>query len=284
MTRRCRMTELAPMDPITSASNPRVKRVMKWRKPRERRRDGVLIAEGRREVERAFAAGLEPVDCFFCPDLFDISGLAKAGDGNAARPRLLPTPVSADLLAKMAYHRKPEGVLAVFKAPRHTLESLGLSDRPLILVAVGSEKPGNLGAMVRSAAAAGCDAVLAVGSVVDVFNPNAIRNSTASVFTLPVVTVEDDAEAIDWLRSRGIRIAAALVDGTVPYHEADLAGPVALVVGPEHAGLNEAWRDAAEIPLKIVMPGSEGGGVVDSLNASTAAAVLLFEAVRQRST
>ena len=271
------MNEAAPTDVITSLSNPRVKRVMKWRKPRERRRDGVLIAEGRREVERAFAAGLTLIEWFVCPELFNSAELSSCDSRDATRPR--PAFVSADVLAKMAYHRKPEGVLAVFEAPVHTLPVL---ENALYLVAVGSEKPGNLGAMVRSAAAAGCDAVLAVGPVVDTFNPNAIRNSTGAVFTLPTVTVGDDAEAIAWLRGRGVRIAAALVDGTVPHHEADLTGPMALVVGPEHAGLNDAWRDAADVPLKIVMPGSESGGVVDSLNASTAAAVLLFEAVRQR--
>ena len=276
------MKEPSPTDLITSFTNPRVKRVMKWRKPRERRRDGVLIAEGRREVERAFAAGLTPVECFVCPELFDRTELPNQTSRDATRPR--PTPVSVDVLAKMAYHRKPEGVLAVFEAPVHTLHTLPAAENALYLVAVGSEKPGNLGAMVRSAAAAGCDAVLAVGPVVDSFNPNAIRNSTGAVFTLPTVTVEDDAAAIRWLRGRCVEIAAALVDGTVPHHAADLAGPVALVVGPEHAGLNDAWREAADIPLTITMPGTLGGGVVDSLNASTAAAVLLFEAVRQRST
>ncbi len=273
-----------PPDPtITSLTNPRVKRVMKWRKPRERRRDGVLIAEGSREVERAFAAGLTPIHLFIAPASFDRNIDTKLSSRDATRPRVSPTHVSAEVLAQMAYHRKPEGVLAVFEAPVHTLGTLPAPLNPLYLVAVGSEKPGNLGAMVRSAAAAGCDAVLAVGPVVDTFNPNAIRNSTGAVFSLPVVTVERDVDAIAWLRSRDVRIAAALVDGDVPHHAADFTGPLALVVGPEHAGLNDAWRLAADLPLTIAMPGTAGAAhAVDSLNASTAAAVLLFEAVRQR--
>lgn len=261
---------------ITSPTNPRVKRVVRLRKARQRKKEGLLIAEGIREVSRAAAAGLEMVAWFGCVELLDGATLTRAVEGLT----LPPTWVSANVLMKMAYHDKPEGVLAVFKAPRNGLEELPARAGGFYLVAVGTEKPGNLGAMVRTAAAAGCDAVLAVGPAVDVFNPNAIRNSTGAVFALPTVTV-DPPEAIRWLRQRGVTIAAALADGGRDCFNAVWASPgesIAVVVGPEHAGLDESWRDAADVKLTI----PHAGGITDSLNASNAAAVLLFEAVRRR--
>ncbi|MEO0514973.1 MAG: RNA methyltransferase [Planctomycetota bacterium] len=281
-------------DAITSLTNPRVKRIVRLRKARQRRREGVLLAEGWREVSRALAAGLELIEWFACRELVD----ARAPDPpdppeRADWPGGEPTWVSAAMLAKMAYHDKPEGVLAVFIAPTWSLDqwpatrsdSGGGGGGGFFLVAVGTEKPGNLGAMVRTAAVAGCDGVLAVGPAVDVFNPNAIRNSTGAVFALPTVVVEDPAEAVAWLRSRGVTIAAALADGGADCFRQDWAEPggsVAVVVGPEHAGLDDTWRDAADVKLTIPQATSGGAGVTDSLNAANAAAVLLFEAVRRR--
>lgn len=282
---------------IESLTNPRVKRVVKLRKPRERRAAGVLIAEGQREVQRAAAAGLE------CLDLYTTEAFAQALPDvvEACRPQQL-VGVSPAVMEKMAYHAKPEGVLAVFSAPSWTLDQLPEKADGFYLVAVGTEKPGNLGAMVRTAAVAGCDAVLAVGPAVDVFNPNAIRNSTGAVFALPTVVVDETQAAIAWLRQRGVVIGAALADGGTDCFSQDWATPggaLAVVVGPEHAGLDSAWRNAADIALTIpsASPGqgnshdkpsetsstqTPGPGLVDSLNASNAAAVLLFEAVRRR--
>ncbi|MEM7626688.1 MAG: RNA methyltransferase [Planctomycetota bacterium] len=275
---------------IESPTNPRVKRVVKLRKPRERRAAGVLIAEGRREVERAFAAGLEPVE-LFATGAFDdeVGGLARALKPSGAVPIDLASVawVGPAVLEKMAYHAKPEGVLAVFREPRWTLDALPEKRDGFYLVAVGTEKPGNLGAMVRTAAVAGCDAVLAVGPAVDVFNPNTIRNSTGAVFALPTVVVDAADTVIAWLRQRNVAIAAALADSGADCFTLDWASPgagLAVVVGPEHAGLDAGWRDAADVALTIPSAGSgEAGCVVDSLNASNAAAVLLFDAVRRRS-
>ncbi|MEM9914793.1 MAG: RNA methyltransferase [Planctomycetota bacterium] len=272
---------------ITSLTNPRVKRVVRLRKARERRREGVLIAEGQREISRALAAGLELVEWYACREYLE----RQPNENDGASTELTPIQVSAAVLAKMAYHDKPEGALAVFRTPRWSLAELAevgpttsegeTSGGGFYLVAVGTEKPGNLGAMVRTAAVAGCDAVLAVGPAVDVFNPNAIRNSTGAVFALPTVTVEDANEAVAWLRERGVTIAAALADGGTDCFAADWAKPgepLAVVVGPEHAGLDPTWRDAADVKLTI----PQAPGSVDSLNASNAAAVLVFEAVRRR--
>lgn len=239
---------------ITSVDNPRVKEVLRLRKARERRRDGLFVAEGPREVERARAAGLRLVATYFAPDL-----IAWPHEGEE---------VSERVLRRMAYRADPEGVLAVVEAPRHELPSAGT----LYLVAVGVEKPGNLGAMARSADAAGADALVVAEGSADPWNPNAIRASTGAVFTLPVVeaTLED-------VRGLDAFLVAAVVGARTSYTDADLARPVAIAVGAEDAGLDDRWIAAADDAVSIPV-----AGAADSLNASAAAAVLLFEAVRQR--
>jgi TrmH family RNA methyltransferase len=239
---------------ITSLDNPRVKDVVRLRRGRERRRTGLFVAEGPREVERARAAGLRIVETFHAPELLDWPG----GE-----------PVSVSVLRKMAYRAEPEGVLAVVEAPRRALPRGGA----LYLVAVGIEKPGNLGAMARAADAAGADALVVAEAEADPWSPNAIRASTGAVFTLPVVEA-----SLEDVRALGVRLVAATVDAPTRYTDADLAAPAAIAVGAEDAGLPHAWREAAELELSIPTAGRSA----DSLNAATAAAVLLFEAVRQR--
>ena len=239
---------------ITSVDNARVKEVVRLRAGRERRRSGLFVAEGPREVERARAAGLRIVATYFAPELLEWP------DGE---------PVSARVLAKMAYRTSPEGVLAIVEAPRRELPSGG----SLYLVAVGIEKPGNLGAMARSADAAGADALVVADAEADPWNPNAIRSSTGAVFTLPVVeaTLED-------VRALGVQLVAAVVDAPARYTTADLRQPTALIVGAEDKGLDERWREAADVTVSIPM----AGRAADSLNTATAASILLFEARRQR--
>jgi RNA methyltransferase, TrmH family len=239
---------------ITSVDNARVKEVVRLRSGRERRRSGLFLAEGPREVERARAAGLRIVETYFAPALLEWD------EGE---------PVSERVLAKMSYRAKPEGIVAVVEAPERELPSSGT----LYLVAAGIEKPGNLGAMARSAEAAGVDALVVTDARADVWNPNAIRASTGAVFTLPVVEASlEDVAALP------VAIVAADVSATTRYTDADLACPAAIVVGAEDTGLGTAWLDAAETRVSIPL----AGGTTDSLNAATAAAVLLFEAVRQR--
>ncbi len=242
---------------ITSEDNPRVKDVLRLRKSRERRRDGLFIAEGTREVERALAAGLVPRAIYVAPEL--LPEWTRAGTEE----------VSARVLAKMAYRAEPEGVLAVFESPQRMLPV----DATLVLVAVDIEKPGNLGAMARTADAAGVDAVLVAGPNFDPWNPNAIRASTGAVFTLPIV--EATAEDVAALPMN--KVAAVLGAGRV-HTAADYTVPTAFLIGAEDAGLADGWRALAEDEVEIPMRGT----AADSLNASTAAAVLLFEAVRQR--
>jgi len=244
---------------ITSADNPRVKDVLRLRKSRERRRDGLFIAEGVREVERALAAGLAPRAVYVAPELLP----------GWTHPGVAPEEVSGSILGRMAYRAEPEGVLGVFEAPRRALPP----EATLVLVAVGIEKPGNLGAMARTADAAGADALLVTGASFDPWNPNAIRASTGAVFTLPVVeATKDDVAALPQAK-----IAAVL--GAKHLHtDLDYTTPTAFLIGAEADGLDETWRALADDEVVIPMRGA----AADSLNASTAAAVLLFEAVRQR--
>jgi len=240
---------------ITSPDNPRVKDVLRLRKSRERRRLGLFIAEGPREVERARGAGLRIVETYFAPELLSWD------EGEEVTPRVL---------AKMAYRADPEGVLAVVEIPQRSLPA----DPTLILVAVGIEKPGNLGAMARTADAAGADGLLVADANADPWNPNAIRASTGAVFTLPVVEATKD----DVARLPTRKVAAVL--GARTSHSAeDYTQPTAFLIGAEDEGLGAEWQELADARVEIPMRGA----AADSLNASAAAAVLLFEAVRQRS-
>jgi RNA methyltransferase, TrmH family len=239
---------------ITSLDNARVKEVLRLRKSRERRASGLFIAEGPREVERARAAGLRIAETYYAPELIDWD------DGE---------PVSGRVLARMAYRTEPEGVVAVVEAPVRELPR----DGSLYLVAVGIEKPGNLGAMARSAEAAGAAALVVAEGRADVWNPNAIRASTGAVFSLPVVEAE-----LGELTGLGLTLTAAVVGAPTAYTDADLTRPCAIVVGAEAEGLGARWLEAAANHVSIPV----AAGSTDSLNAATAAAVLLFEAVRQR--
>jgi TrmH family RNA methyltransferase len=239
---------------ITSPDNPRVKEVLRLRKSRERRRSGLFVAEGPREVERARSAGLTVRATYFAPELLPWD------EGEE---------VSARVLSKMAYRAEPEGVLAIVEIPQREVPE----NATLILIAVGIEKPGNLGAMARTADAAGADALLIGDATADPWNPNAIRASTGAVFTLPIADV-----TLDEVRALTLQKIAAVVDAQHRYTDADLTKPTAFIVGSEDEGLNDAWRAVADEHVAIPMRMQ----TADSLNAATSAGVLLFEAVRQR--
>ncbi|HEX4520783.1 MAG TPA: TrmH family RNA methyltransferase [Gaiellaceae bacterium] len=239
---------------ITSVDNARIKDVLRLRRSSERRRSGLFLAEGPREVGRAREAGLRIVETYYAPALLEWD------EGET---------VSERVLAKMAYRAEPEGVIAVVEAPRRELPANGT----LYLVAVGIEKPGNIGAMARTAEAAGADALVIADARSDAWNPNAIRASTGAVFTLPVV----DA-SLEEIRGLGVDLVAAVVDAPTRYTDADLTTPSAIVIGAEHSGLGADWVAASGRHVSIPL----AGGSADSLNAATAAAIILFEAVRQR--
>lgn len=266
---------------IKSLTNPKVKQVVKLRESRTRRQTGLFIAEGLREIERAARAGLG-FEQVWISDALLSERIVSLGLGDEVAWYEVP----GGVFEKMAYVREPEGILAVIRQPNFGLEDLIQVERVLLLVAVGTQKPGNLGAMIRTADAAGCSGVLAAGAAVDVMNPNAIRTSTGAVFSLPVVNLEE-AAAMAWLDEMGFTVLASSVDrDSVSYLKACYdAARLAIVIGPEDRGLDSSWYELAATTA------SGGGGkvtipmrarVADSLNASTSAGVLLFEAMRSR--
>lgn len=263
-----------PTDRITSARNPAVRAALALTKRRERAERQRFLIEGRRELSRALAAGVAVEQVFTAEPGGELAQRAAA-----AGARVIG--VSGEVLARLAYREGgAEPVVAVARMFDTTLARLDPGPEPLILVMAEVEKPGNIGAMLRTAAAAGVAAVVVADPVADVFNANVVRASVGALFTVPVA-VAPAAEVIGWLAGRGIGIFAATPDGGRPHWEVPLTGAVAVVVGAEHAGLPPAWLERADGRLTIPMADEATSGA-DSMNVGTAAAVLLFEAVRQR--
>ncbi|MBA2382545.1 MAG: RNA methyltransferase [Chloroflexi bacterium] len=259
---------------VTSLTNPRVKAAVRLRDRREREQTGLTIIDGAREILRALDAGVRVETTFLAEEL------VRTPDGHAVAERLRhrpsTIPVSPAVLAKVAYGERSDGVVVIGEAPRVGLGDLRLPDDPLIVVVEGVEKPGNLGAVVRTADGAGATAVIVADPRTDPFNPNAIRASLGTIFAMPVATA-GAAETRDWLIEHGVRLVAAIVDAPLDFSDADLSGPLAIVLGSEAGGLSATWHDPSVTAISIPMR-----GIADSLNVSIAAAVVLFEAVRQR--
>ncbi len=261
------------MTVITSAANPRIKALARLRQRRHRDTERLFPIEGSRAVRRALAAGWPLAEAFYAPELGGAAAAATLSDLHSAGVTV--TEVGDAAFRKIAYRRHPDGLLAVGHARSLPLSDIALPATPLVLIVDGTEKPGNLGAMLRTADGGGVDAVIAADTATDPFNPNVVRASQGALFSVPLA-VASPQEAAAWLDARDISVlAAGPEDGSPPWHH-DLTGAVALVVGGEHAGLSPSW--ASRPRLTIPMAGS-----ADSLNVSAAAAVLVYEAVRQRS-
>jgi TrmH family RNA methyltransferase len=256
------------MTNITSLQNPRVKYVVKLRENKEqRKRDGLMLVEGYDEIKLALSAGLQSQTIFLAPDLANQSMSAFGGE-------LLT--VERKVFEKISYRENPDGWLAIFPIPVRTLQDLSLPASPLVLVTEAIEKPGNLGGILRSADAAGVDAVLVTDPRVDIHNPNVVRASRGTLFTVPTIEI-NNTDALAFLRQHGIQVLAAAPEAELEYARADLRGPIAVVVGTEDKGLTGFWLGQADRRIKIPMLGR-----VNSLNVSVAAAIILYEAVRQR--
>ncbi len=264
---------------ITSAANPRLKALVRLRRRRERDQAGVSLVEGHEELELAVAAGALPSTVLHCRELMAdparqmhlIDRLRDAGIETVA--------LSRTAFEKVAYRQGPDGVLAVLPAPgtgAAGLAGLSLPAEPLLLIAEGIEKPGNLGAMLRTADAAGVDAVIALDPVTDWANPNVVRASKGTVYAVPVATATV-AELLPWLVARDIRLVATTPAAPLLHTDADLTGALAVAVGTEKHGLTDVVLAAAQGAVRIPM-----SGAVNSLNAGIAAAVVLYEARRQR--
>ncbi|AFV75117.1 rRNA methylase [Thermus oshimai JL-2] len=253
---------------IASPKNPRVKALAELKERRGRKEQGLFLVEGLREVERALSAGLRPKVLVLGPQA---GPEGKALMGEAEEVLLL----SQRALERVSTRENPAQVLAAFPIPQRRLSEVRLPENPLVLAAIGVEKPGNLGAILRSADAAGAHLVLVAGGV-DPYSPQVVHNATGVLFHLPVLPVSEE-ELARFLRERGLKTVAASPRGERLYWEEDYRGGVAFLVGSEDRGLGEAWLEGARARVRIPMR-----GVADSLNVSVAAALLLYEALRQR--
>ncbi|MBE7540206.1 MAG: RNA methyltransferase [Opitutaceae bacterium] len=264
-----------PPEKITSLQNPRIKQLVKLRDRRPRDEAGVFLVEGFREIRRALDKKVALSEVYFSPDWFmgenERSLLESA---RAAGARLFE--LSREAFAKVAYRERPDGLLAVAPQWKRSLNDLHLPKEPFLLVVEAIEKPGNLGTILRSADAAGCDAVIVCDPVTDLFNPNVVRASTGVIFSVPCL-ISTSAEVHAWLKQHGIRTVATTPAAEALYSDSDLRGPLAVVMGSEQYGLSEFWLREADLPVRIPMAGQ-----ADSLNVAMATIITLFEAVRQR--
>lgn len=261
--------------PLTSLQNPRLKELVRLQKRPYRDERGVIVVEGYREVKRMLDNERRPLALFFAPSFYQgenepelVRRCAEAG------AELFEC--SAEAFQKVAYRDRPEGLIALTPQVHRTLAELQVPERPLLLVAEAIEKPGNLGSLLRSADAAGVHAVIVCDRCTDIHNPNVVRSSIGTLFSLPVVEAES-AETLEWLRSRDVRVLAATPHAEKEYTECDLTQGIALVVGTEKFGLSSKWMNEADERVRIPMLGQ-----IDSLNVAAATTLLLYEAVRQR--
>ena len=289
---------------ITSAQNPKIKNLLLLQeKSKARREQGLFVVEGQRELEHCLEGGYEIRTLFYCPEIAEegvvskISGHPRpdkregpagvaSGRGrseaeaifdtipSAAKPLVIEIP--EQIYRKVAYRESTEGIIAEVANKSLKLEDLKLPENPLIVVLESVEKPGNLGAVLRSADAAGADAVLICDPLTDLYNPNLIRASIGAVFTVPTVAVSSE-DAIAFLKAKNIQILTAQLQDSSPYYDVNMRKGTAIVMGTEATGLTNPWRQAASAHIRIPMLGR-----LDSLNVSVSAAILLFEAVRQR--
>jgi RNA methyltransferase, TrmH family len=260
---------------ITSTRNPRVKAALDLRDRRGREQTGTTIVDGTREIARAITGGARVTELFVAAEQLRGDAPVVMDRARASGARI--TAVAGTVIDRLAYGERSDGLVAIVGIPDTRLDAIALPDDPLVVVLEAVEKPGNLGAVLRSADGAGADAVIAADPRTDLFNPNAIRASLGTIFTVPVAA-GPSRHVHDRLADAGIRILAARVDGSVPYTDVDLTGPVALVLGSEAGGLTDAWTGGDVTAVRLPML-----GIADSLNVSIAAAVLLYEARRQRS-
>lgn len=256
------------MKEIISTANPKIKWLRSLHKHSTRRTAGVFLVEGAKEITAALDGGYQPKNMFICPEIYGAqSPVQDMGEVYT---------VNKPIFEKISYRSGSDGLVAVFQAAQRSLSQFNFGDNPFFIVVESLEKPGNLGAIIRTADGAGADGVIVCDPRTDIFNPNVIRASLGTVFSKQVV-VADNSEVYDFLEKHEITAYGALITPTSkPYTQADFTLPLAVVLGAEHAGLSAFWQDRAQ-PVIIPMHGSN-----DSLNVSNAAAVLAYEVIRQR--
>ena len=260
------------MKQITSAQNPYIKNLVQLQeKSKTRKQTGTFLIEGQREIMLAQKGGYELETILFLPELISTEQITKLTNN-----RIDLIEISKEVYQKLAYRDTTEGILAVAKTKSLQLSDLKLSENPLILVAEATEKPGNIGAILRTADAANLDAVIIANPKSDMYNPNVVRSSVGCLFTRQIATGSTE-DVIAFLKAKNIAIYCATLQDSTSYHTRDYTTPSALVVGTEATGLTEAWRNESTQNIIIPMQGE-----IDSMNVSVAAAILIFEAKRQR--
>jgi RNA methyltransferase, TrmH family len=263
------------MDEITSPHNPRVKLAVKLRDARGRAEQKRIIIDGCREVNRALVAGVRIIEAFVCPELDDrhaLHSLVRQLESH----RIPLVRINRLVLERLAFGNRAEGIIAVAEPPSRTIANLVLPPEPRVAVLEAVEKPGNVGAVLRSADATGISAVIVADPVTDLYNPNCIRSSLGTVFSVPVCTATGE-ETLEWLRAQGLTIYAARLEQSTDFRQVSWAPRTAVILGSETAGLSQRWRTDDIVGLKLPMLGT-----ADSLNISATAAVLFYEALRQR--
>lgn len=259
------------IEKITSGQNPRIKELVALQtKSRERKSRGLFVIEGRREFERAVASGYQPHALFLC------GKIAGEFESETLRNDFPIFEVSEAVYGKIAYREGTEGIVAVMEDRPVALDNLLLKENPLVIVLESVEKPGNIGAVLRTADAAGADAVIVCDPLTDIHNPNLIRASLGAAFSVPLVAASSE-DALKWIRAHGLSVITAQLQDSSLYYDTDMASPTALVFGTEDKGLTDFWRANSDARIRIPMM-----GMMDSLNVSVSAAILCFEAVRQR--
>lgn len=256
---------------ITSSQNPKIKNILTLEKPRERKSQNLFVIEGTKELALAVAGGYKLNSVFFCPEIIESNKLQTI-----VKDEQLLIPVQQNVFSKIAYRESTGGVIALAEQKQHHLEALQLTLNPLLLILEAVEKPGNLGAVLRTADAAGIDGVIICDPRVDFYNPNVIRSSVGCVFTNQIAAAPSDI-TMDWLRKNDVAIFCTSLQASKPYHKVDYTKSCAIVMGTESIGLSENWTKNSTENIIIPMQGK-----IDSMNVSTAAAVVIFEASRQR--
>lgn len=263
---------------ITSAKNPKIALLHNLiNKSRLRREKGLFVVEGCREILHCLDSGFVADTLFVCEEIISETKLNEIkSSAEKSNPQISVVVVPAFLYDKIAYRGGTEGAICEFVYTQKSLSDISLRENPLIVVLEAVEKPGNLGAVLRSADASGADAVVICDPLTDLYNPNLIRSSIGAVFTTKVVTATSE-DTINWLKANKIKILTAQLQDSSPYFDIDMLGATAIVMGTESTGLTDTWRKNADAHIMIPMLGR-----LDSLNVSVSAAILLYEAVRQR--
>lgn len=259
---------------ITSSKNPRIKQLLQLQKPRVRRETGSILIEGDREIRAALEGNVRIKAVYHCPEIKTEEKLLSDISGRFELVEIIE--ISKEVFSKLAYRENAYGLIAEAEQPQYVLKDLNPGKNPLIIVLEHVEKPGNMGAILRTADAAGVDAVLFCDSQTDLFNPNVIRSSLGCVFTVPTVACSS-TDAAEWLGKNQITVFATFLKASKPYTDCNFSGPTAILMGAEDRGISEFWVKNTHQKMIIPMVGK-----ADSMNVSVSAAIVLFEALRQR--